>query len=102
MDCGLILTSSTFAHALSFALCAAIVVAVVLNCCAHAFRSFPDHDATSRRGEGPAILEDTPRANPRKSGVRGVCGPSSLPGSKTAALTSPTPPAGRRVFNIVA
>jgi hypothetical protein len=43
-----------------------------------------------------------PRANPRESGVRGVCGQVRFLGSKTAALTSPTPPAGRRIFNIVA
>jgi hypothetical protein len=43
-----------------------------------------------------------PRANPQESGVRGVCGQVRFLGSKTAALTSPTPPAGRRVFNIVA
>jgi hypothetical protein len=43
-----------------------------------------------------------PRANPLESGVRGVCGQVRFLGSKTAALTSPTPPAERRVFNIVA
>jgi hypothetical protein len=50
----------------------------------------------------PRRSSSHPRANPQESGVRGVCGQVRFLGSKTAALTSPTPPAGRRGFNIVA
>jgi hypothetical protein len=60
------------------------------------------HARVAERTRTPLRLKTHPRANPLTSRVRRGCGPVRCLGSKTAALTSPTPPARRRVFNIVA
>jgi hypothetical protein len=59
---------------------------------AHLARSSHPRDTE----DAPLRSTRHPRANPTEAGVRRVCSQVRFLGSKTAALTSPTPPAGRR------
>jgi hypothetical protein len=87
MERGLIPTVST-SSALPILSFAVAVVVAVLNCCALAFRSFPDHGShlatrkTHRRPQGTCSRKAAEIWS--LSSVR----PSSLPRPKTAALTS--------------